>query len=149
MRKYVELLAKPSREVQKFRGRKTGMSPDARVWDVVADRDGVFRYEINKSNPVILYFTRLLDTKHRALFDKLSEVLSKAIPLEDIQSRYARDEKSESNNVEDDDLRLFAAVLWQNSNHQIDQFVTYYKSVEPFSLSRNGESILKETAHES
>lgn len=56
MKRYVEKLAAPSRRTQQFRGRKTSNDPEARIWDVISDRDGSFRYEINTDNPYVKGF---------------------------------------------------------------------------------------------
>jgi hypothetical protein len=148
MRKYVKILAKPSRDVQKFRGRKTGNFPTARVWDIIADRDGIFRYEVNEQNPLISYFVDSLDSREQKLFTQVLEVLSKAMPLEDIQSRFANDEQSSEGNIDSESLRMIAKVFWSATNDSPEQFVDHFKTIEPFSLNSDGEEILMGVTHD-
>ena len=150
MRRYVDRLAKPSRKAQQFRGRRRNDDPLAPVWDVVDDRDGAFRYEVNESNPYIAAFADTLTPEQRRAFANVVRVLSSTIPYEDMQSRFAMDRRSEDPGIPDGQARVFAEQMWAlnpSMNLTPQQFVDYFKNTEPMSLCRNGEAILKEVAH--
>lgn len=150
MKNYVETLAKPSREVQKFRGRKTGREADARIWNVISDRDNAFRYEINDSNPVIGSFINTLQPHQVESFRAIAKLLSQAMPLEDMQSRFARDEKSSEGTLPREQLLAFAQACWSlysDGKMTPEQFVECYKLKEPFSLSDDAENILEAVTH--
>lgn len=76
MKRYVDRLAKPSRRAQQFRGRRKNDAPLAPVWDVVDDRDGAFRYEINRNNPYIASFLDSLSPEQQGAFINIVNVLS-------------------------------------------------------------------------
>lgn len=76
MKRYVDRLAKPSRRAQQFRGRRKNDDPLAPVWDVVDDRDGAFRYEINRNNPYIASFLDSLSPEQQGAFINIVNVLS-------------------------------------------------------------------------
>ena len=150
MKRYVDRLAKPSRRAQQFRGRRKNDDPLAPVWDVVDDRDGAFRYEINRNNPYIASFLDSLSPEQQGAFINIVNVLSMTIPYEDMQSRFAMDKRPESFSVTDEQARVFAEQMWLlNSIGGLSpqQFVSRFRNVEPISLCHNGESILKEVSH--
>lgn len=151
MRRYVDRLAKPSRRAQRFRGRRKSDDPYAPVWDVVNDRDGVFRYEINGSNPFIASFLGTLTDTQRKAFADVAKVLSYTIPYEDMQSRFAMDKRAGDPDFDEDQARVFAEQMWaltRSRGLSPEQFVEYFKNTEPMSLYRNGETILKEVSRD-
>lgn len=150
MKRYTQQLAKPSRRVQQFRGRKKSELPEAPIWDVIDDRDGAFRYEINQDNPYIASFMNDLTADQQKVFGELARALAYAIPYDDMESRFARDQRSTDAELTDTEARTFAQQMWAlNSVAHFSpcQFVDRFKNVEPISLCSNGESILKEVAH--
>lgn len=150
MKRYVERLAKPSRRAQQFRGRRKNSDPEAAVWDVINDRDGAFRYEINAKNPYIASFMQALTSAQQKAFKDVLKVFSSTIPYEDMQSRFAIDERSSSTELSDEETKTFAEQMWMlNSiaNLSPQQFIARFKNIEPISLCRNGEAILKEVSH--
>lgn len=150
MRRYVDRLAKPSRRAQQFRGRRKSDDPNAPVWDVIDDRDGAFRYEINRNNPYIASFLDTLTEEQRETFTNVAKVLSSTIPYEDMQSRFSMDKRSGDPSVGDAEVRVLAEQMWRLNTVaglSPQRFVDRFRNVEPFSLCRNGETILKEVAH--
>lgn len=150
MKRYVDRLAKPSRRVQQFRGRKKSNDPQAPMWDIVDDRDGAFRYEINATNPYVASFLNTLTPEQRRAFDGMASALSSAIPYEDMQSRFAMDRKAPNPVITDEQAREFANSMWllhDAMGLSATQFVEHFKTIEPLSLCPNAETILKETTH--
>ena len=150
MKRYVDRLAKPSRRAQQFRGRRKNDDPYAPVWDIVNDRDGVFRYEINRSNPYIASFLDALTVEQQKTFMEMAKILSATIPYEDMQSRFAMDQRADNFTLNDDQARVFAKQMWTLNEHMgltPERFVEYFRNTEPMSLCRNGEMILKEVSH--
>lgn len=150
MRLYVDNLAAPSRRRQRFRGRKTGDDPQAHIWDVINDRDGVFRYQVNEKNPYVSAFIDELDEEQRHGFTRMMKVLADSLPYYDIQMRLSRDEAvSESDGLEEE-IRKSAASLWQVYKLAVsqEQFISLFEDKEPFSLSRQARRILKEVSDE-
>lgn len=151
MRRYVDRLAKPSRKVQKFRGRKKSDDPKASVWDVINDRDGAFRYVVNGNNPFITSFTNTLTPQQREAFEDVARVLSTTIPYEDMQSRFAMDQRSEEPSFAIEKARSFAQRMWELQSQMgmtSEQFIAYFKNTEPMCLCSNAETILKEVSHD-
>ena len=151
MKRYVEKLAAPSRRTQQFRGRKTSNDPEARIWDVISDRDGSFRYEINTDNPYVKGFIDNLSTEQRRDFSGMIKVFAAAFPYNDVQSRLSVDEHGAENGLTDDEIRECAQDMWMLANQlkhmSASSFVEKYKSKEPFSLCQNAEEILMEVSH--
>ena len=150
MRRYVDRLAKPSRKAQQFRGRRKSNDPYAPVWDVVDDRDGAFRYEVNRKNPYIETFLDMLTNEQRNMFESLVQVLSDTIPYADMQSRFAVDKHAEPSAFDDVQARLFAEQVWkvyERLGMTAERFIEYFKNTEPMCLCHNGETILKEVSH--
>lgn len=150
MRLYVDSLAAPSRRRQQFRGRKTGDDPEAHIWDVINDRDGVFRYQVNEKNPYVSAFVDELDEEQRRGFTGMMRILADALPYYDIQMRLSKDEAvSESDGLEEE-IRKSAAQQWQKCKQFVSQerFISLFADVEPFSLSREASRILREVSDE-
>lgn len=151
MKRYVEKLAAPSRRTQQFRGRKTSNDPEARIWDVISDRDGSFRYEINTDNPYVKGFIDNLSREQRRDFSGMIKVFAAAFPYNDVQSRLSVDEHGAENGLTDDEIRECAQDMWMLANQlkhmSASAFVEKYKSKEPFSLCQNAEEILMEVSH--
>lgn len=152
MRRFAKSLAKPSRKVQEFRGRKTSKDPQARMWELIRDRDNEFRYEVNQENPYIEAFADTLTAAQRHGFKRMLDSLASTLPYEDMQSRFAMDERVSIPDSLDEELRNTAKEFWQVNamlTHLTpEEFVQRYKDKEPFSLSRNAERILREVAHD-
>lgn len=151
MKRYVEKLAAPSRRTQQFRGRKTSNDPEARIWDVISDRDGSFRYEINTDNPYVKGFIDNLSVEQRRDFSGMIKVFAAAFPYNDVQSRLSVDEHGAENGLTDDEIRECAQDMWMLANQlkhmSASSFVEKYRSKEPFSLCQNAEEILMEVSH--
>lgn len=150
MKQYVDRLARPSRRAIQFRGRKKNDDPQAPVWDIINDRDGGFRYEINGTNPYITAFTKTLTDEQHAFFSNVVRVLSSTIPYEDMQSRFASDQRSPDTELSDSEARDLARKMWEQVKTiplAPEQFVKCFKNAEPMSLCRNSEMILEEVSH--
>lgn len=152
MKRYVSKLAAPSRKTQKWRGRKTSEQPEARIWDVISDRDGTFRYEINKDNPYVKNFIASLSDGQQHDFAEMMKILAVAFPYEDMQSRLSGDQASEEQDLDDEEIRGTARDMWlfcsQCKGQSPEEFVNSFKDKEPFSLCKNGEDVLSEVSHE-
>ncbi len=152
MRRYVTLLAKPSSDIQRFRGRRTSNDPESRLWEIVEDRGGTHRYEINESNPLVAAFLKSLDDDQSRQFGLLKQALSTAIPIEDIQSRYTQDERMAPPRYTREQILPVARMYWGMYAGRIsdpDEFVESLSGKEPFSLCENVKEVLKEVASES
>lgn len=151
MRRFAKSLAKPSRRVQQFRGRKTNKDPHAQMWALIQDRNNEFRYEVNQDNPYIEAFAETLTGKQRLSFMRMLESLASTLPYDDMQTRFAMDERVSMADALDERLRNNAKEFWEMNKiltHLTpDEFVQRYKDSEPFSLSRNATRILEEVTH--
>lgn len=151
MRRFAKSLAKPSRRVQQFRGRKTNKDPHAQMWSLIQDRNNEFRYEVNQDNPYIEAFAETLTGRQRLSFLRMLESLASTLPYDDMQTRFAMDERVNTADVLDERLRNNAKEFWEMNKiltHLTpDEFVQKYKDSEPFSLSRNAARILEEVTH--
>lgn len=151
MKEYVSLLTKPSTEIHRFRGRKTSLDPESRLWEIVEERGGDHRYEVNDSNPIIAEFVRSLDNTQLRQFNFLKQALSTAIPIEDIQARYAQDEKMTEPQYNKEDIIPLARIFWHkysNRYDNADEFIEYYRKIEPFSLCANIVDVLRGVTNE-
>ena len=152
MKRYVSKLSTPSRKTQKWRGRKTSEEPEARIWDVINDREGTFRYEINEDNPYIMSFISSLSDKQRRDFTEMMRILAVTFPYDDMQARISVDQANEEPHLADDEIRGMARELWlfcnQHRGQSAEEFVNSFKDKEPFSLCKNGEDVLSEVTHD-
>ncbi|PAU68278.1 ATP-binding protein [Bifidobacterium criceti] len=151
MRRFAKSLAKPSRKVQQFRGRKINKDPRAQMWSLIQERNHEFRYEVNQANPYIESFVRTLTPEQRRNFETMMASLASTLPYEDMQTRFAMDERVGVTDALDDQLRTSAQEFWMLNmmvTHLTpEEFVQRYKDSEPFSLSKNAERILEEVCH--
>ena len=152
MKRYVNSLAAPSRRIQQFRGRKTSDDPEARVWDIISEREGTFRYEINERNPYIQEFIHTLSSDQKRNFDNMLQVFAAAFPYEDMQSRLSLDQRNEEIALSKKSIQDRAKNIWlvcsQVQKMSPQEFVDRYKTQEPFSLFADAETILMEITHE-
>ncbi|RYQ26964.1 ATP-binding region ATPase domain-containing protein [Bifidobacterium pseudolongum subsp. globosum] len=151
MKRFANTLAKPSRRVQKFRGRKTSNDPQARIWDVIQDRGDTFRYKINRDNPYVVTFTESLTPAQLEGFNNVLDAIAIALPYADIESRIAMDERANGLDKVDEMVREKAQSYWAMSKAiglTAAQFVDRFKDKEPFALSPNVETILKKVTNE-
>lgn len=149
MKTYIQTLAKPSRRIVSFRGRRDNANPMAPVWNVIKDRES-YRYEINEENPWVSSFVDTLDSQQCSDFSKLLSVIASCIPFNDINSHYASDEKFDET-IDETMLVVKAYTLWSSykTTHGNDPegFVKEYSRIEPFCLSNNCKTILKEATN--
>ena len=152
MKQYVTQLAKPSSDIQRFRGRRTSDDTESRLWEIMEERGGTHRYEINDSNPLVAAFLQSLNDGQLRQFGYLKQALSIAIPIEDIQARYTRDEKMAEAQYTKEQILPVAQAYWQMFRDQYadaDEFIDFIKKKEPFSLCRDVAEILKGVTNES
>ncbi len=151
MKQYVTLLAKPSSDIQRFRGRRTSNDPESRLWEIIEDRGGIHRYEINDSNPLVSAFLESLDDGQLRQFNFLKQALTTAIPVEDIQARYTQDEKTAEPQYTKEQIFPVARMYWMmfaNQYANANEFIEYIKKKEPFSLCKDIVEVLKEVTNE-
>lgn len=151
MKQYVTLLAKPSSDIQRFRGRRTSNDPESRLWEIMEGRGGVHRYEINDSNPLVAAFLESLDDRQLRQFNLLKQALSTAIPIEDIQARYTQDEKMAEPQYTRERILPVARMYWTMFADQYasaDEFIEFIRKKEPFSLCKDVVEVLKEVTNE-
>lgn len=152
MKRYVNSLAAPSRRIQQFRGRKTSDDPEARVWDIISEREGTFRYEINERNPYIQEFIHTLSSDQKRNFDNMLQIFAATFPYADIQSRLSLDQRNEEIALSKKSIQGRAKNIWLVCSQVLkmspQEFVDKYKTQEPFSLFADVETILMEITHE-
>lgn len=152
MKRYVNSLAAPSRRIQQFRGRKTSDDPEARVWDIISEREGTFRYEINERNPYIQEFIHTLSSDQKRNFDNMLQIFAATFPYADIQSRLSLDQRNEEIALSKKSIQDRAKNIWLVCSQVLkmspQEFVDKYKTQEPFSLFADVETILMEITHE-
>lgn len=151
MRHYIDTLAKPSRKIVSYRGRRDNSNPIAPIWRVIEDRDNAFRYEINEDNPWVSSFIESLDKQQREDFSQLLATIASCIPFNDINARFATDSKVEESTVSEATLKGMAYIFWlrfqKEHGNNPESFVKEYSRIEPFSLYKQSSVILEEVTN--
>ena len=152
LRRVVDKIVAPSRNVHLYRGRVEG-DPDrvVRTWKLVRDRDS-FRYEINREHPVLSTLTSELDPSELSAFERVLSLLEASFPIEDVYNRLGQDEVHEVSEPDEDSLETLARAVWEVSKlegRSLDEFVDSLALAEPFNRARDPRELLRKVVQES
>jgi hypothetical protein len=137
-------IVSPSRRVYKFRGRHIDTDKVERVWNLIADRDDNFRYEINRNHPLVVTLSESLDGSGQAALSHLLRVVESTFPVEDAYSRLGSDNSHAPAIVESAELVELARTFYAASGVSVEVLAQRLVMVEPFSRVNNLESFLRE-----
>ena len=141
-----ETMIEPSQRTQGWRGRKNKTDdPVIHPWELVEDRD-TFRYEINRSHPVVEALTGSLTSAGLANLEAIIRTLETTFPVQDLFNRMSSDRVPLQANSDLSDLRGVLLGIWasaQPTSETVDSFVTRMLTVEPLDeLRPQKESIV-------
>ena len=135
LRDYASDMAEPSRKVFKYRGIKPSDAVQ-RIWELILERE-TFRYEINRTHPLINHLAEGLDKGSlQTLYDVL-EMLEGTFPANDLFYRMSEDEVLTPKDPDDDRLRLSILALWRvtsSSKQSLSDFIENILSNEPWNV---------------
>ncbi len=131
-------LVAPSERAISYRGRKAKSDDSVvRIWDVIEDRDGEFRYEINRKHPYLTELEKTLTDHEMKQLDDFLGMTEALFPSQDLMNRYSRDQVTTAGTYESDEhLRESLLSIWINSNGgygSIPEFVNLFLNAEPWS----------------
>ena len=146
LRRLVDRIVHPSQQVQLFRGRRATQNDKiVHVWELIEDR-GSFRYELNRSHPILVALDERLDDEARGLLSELVGTVETTFPVEDAYNRMGGDNIHTPQRADEDELLAYAATLWtvyKRLGHSSEQFVAQMRNVEPFANAKNVEALLR------
>ena len=151
LRRVVERIVAPSRNVHLYRGR-VEMPQDAivRTWELVRDRDS-FRYQINREHPILSTLTSDLDPAALGAFDRILALLEASFPIEDVYNRLGQDEVHLPQKEDEAVLEALARGVWAvakaNGGHR-EEFIERLLHVEPFNRALDARELLRRVSQE-
>jgi hypothetical protein len=144
LRRIVDKLVAPSREVHFYRGRlEERQGQLIRTWQLVKDRDK-FRYQIDRNHPVIASFANELAMGRPKLLEQILVLLESSFPLEDVYNRLSEDEIHNQQPAKE--IEQLAHSLWEiyrRSGGSAVDFVEKLRHAEPFAVTEDGYETLK------
>lgn len=99
---FMDRMGAPSRRTQTFRGRKA--DAPGRVWQYVADRDGAFRYDINRDHPALRALLDDVDPGLRREVENVVGIIERTFPIHDAALHVNGDEKVSPSTPNDGEL---------------------------------------------
>lgn len=148
LRNLATQMVAPSGRVQKFRGRKVNADDNmVRLWDVVAERDKEFRYEVNRNHPAVQRFAQSLNGEQLERMVGLIDLIEQTFPVVDAHNRLSEDGVSRQGDAAPDDLIERAAALrpsFLDTHPEDDQFIQMLLGIEPFGSHPSLESSVRE-----
>lgn len=146
LKRLVDRIVHPSQRVQQYRGRPAMASDKVvRTWNLVDER-GSFRYELNREHPLLAALDEQLDNDARQLVSELLRNIESSFPVEDAYNRMGGDNIHAPKHADEGELLAYAATLWSvfsRSGESADDFVARLRFVEPFTLFKNPEALLR------
>lgn len=133
----------PSRRVHRYRGRTIDNDQVKRIWNLIEDRD-TFRYEINRSHPLVAAFTGSVGSAGQAALANLLSVIESTFPVEDAYNRLGSDNSHTPSIVDSAQLVQLARAFHNSSHESVEELARKLALIEPFSGLRNLESFLRE-----
>ncbi len=133
----------PSRRTHKFRGRSVSTDKIDRLWALIEDRD-TFRYEINRSHPLIAALYETLDRPSQTALSQLLRAIEASFPVEDAYNRLGSDNTHTPATVERNEIAEIARTLQAMTGGGVQELSQQLALVEPFSGIRDLESFLRE-----
>lgn len=136
LRRLATTLAAPSENAVTYRGRKVKTSdPVVRVWDVIEDRDE-YRYQINRSHPLLVRIQARLDPQQISALEDALELVESCFPSQDLMNRFAKDHvPSLGAGDQDESLRRALLDVWIESEGafgSVTDFVNTMIRFEPW-----------------
>jgi hypothetical protein len=147
LRRFADKMVVPSKRVYSYRGRRPD-DPVQRIWALVEDRDH-FRYEINRSHPVVALVGETLDIEAQQALARLLTLIERSYPVDDAFHRIAEDRSAEPPPKDEGEDRELARQLWlafRKATPDPEAFVKAMSAIEPFANLSNGEGILRKAA---
>ncbi|MCX5118565.1 ATP-binding protein [Micromonospora sp. NBC_00362] len=149
LKRLVDRIVHPSQRAQLYRGRPAAASDKVvRTWNLIDER-GSFRYELNREHPLLAALDEQLDNGARRLLSELLRNIESSFPVEDAYNRLGGDNVHAPQHSDEGELLDYAATLWSvfsQTGESADDFVARLRYVEPFTLSKNPEALLRRAA---
>lgn len=127
-----------SKQIYNFRGNKE-VSHEQSVWEFVEERDGRFRFEINKNNTIYKELVGTMDAKQKKLLDIFLDGMSENIPVKKIYAMLA-DGKTQNlpdNSKVIDSLKEILEFIDNQPGIDKERFCRSLITREPFCSDKN------------
>ena len=133
----------PSRRTHIYRGRAASTGGIQRLWTLIEDR-GTFRYELNRSHPMIASVFEDLDKAHQTALSQLLRAIEGSFPVEDAYNRMGTDNTHAPSAVLREEMTEIARALHPFLGGDANEFSEKLALIEPFNGVKDLETFLKE-----
>jgi hypothetical protein len=137
----------PSRRTHRYRGRPASVDSIERMWTLIEDR-GAFRYELNRSHPMIETVFDGLDPIHQTALSQLLRAIEGSFPVEDAYNRMGSDQTHTPSTVVGEEVVEMARALRALIGGDLRELAQKLALVEPFNSINDLETFLKEVIGE-
>ena len=143
LKRLAAALVEPSERKVTYRGRKEkGDDRVTRVWDAISDRDS-FRYQINRSHPILEQLADRLEPQAVALLDSALELIEFHFPAQDLVNRFRNDLVPAQ--AEESAIRQQMLEIWRAGNGSLgppSEFVAWISKCEPWNVYEKDTGVL-------
>lgn len=142
-------IVKPSRKVHTFKGTvKHDADKVERIWNLVADRDNEFRYEVNRNHPLVSALSESLEGREGVALANLLRAIESTFPVEDAYVRLGSDNSHIPQSTDVGELREMVRQMYGSSQFSVAELTLRLKLIEPFSSVKDLENLLKDAFDE-
>lgn len=145
LKRIADRILEPSRDAFQYRGRADADKKTVRVWTRIEDREG-FRYEINRSHPLIKGIGGQLDRRAEQELGRVLQLIEESFPIYDACNRLSRDRTPTNQEVDEDRILAFAKQLWEiqrSDGVEPAGFISAFQYTEPFCQAKNPAEVLR------
>jgi hypothetical protein len=143
LRRLAGQIVRPSRRVQRFRGRQAGREDQIqRLWLLIEER-GSFRYEINTRHPLVATLADQLPRQAQQELRELIGALQSTFPVEDAYNRLSEDIPHDAPAVEQAQLAELVRALHASMKCDIETLARRLAVIEPFTEISQLEPFLR------
>jgi hypothetical protein len=144
---FADRIVGPSRRTHTYRGRTVSKDKVDRLWTLIDERDN-FRYELNRSHPLIGVLSENLEGANISALSQLLRAIESSFPVEDAYNRLGSDASHTPATMQQPELAETARRLQQMTGETVTQLSRRLALVEPFSAISDLESFLREAMDE-
>jgi hypothetical protein len=143
LKRLAAALVEPSERKVTYRGRKEkGDDRVTRVWDAISDRES-FRYQINRSHPILEQLADRLEPQAVALLESALELIEFHFPAQDLVNRFRNDLVPAQ--AEESAIRQQMLEIWRAGNGSLgppSEFVAWISKCEPWNVYEKDTGVL-------
>ena len=137
----------PSRRTHTFRGRFASSDTIDRLWVLIEER-GTFRYQINRTHPMITALYEVLDQASQTPLSQVLRGIEASFPVEDAYNRMGSDSAHSPASVERAEMSEMVRTLRAMTGGGVEELSRQLALVEPFNGIEDLDSFLREAIGE-